>query len=147
MAKKKSNKSGIVIFILLIIIVLLSGYIIKHKLWEKGPEAPPPVTSVPNNNEDTPSVPPPTPSVPDDTPKETKITCRFEGKMDDNSFEVTQLILSGDGKYRDGEVLVIRSGNATVKNNLDIVEIGETISVMYTKNANGQLIASEIIFN
>ena len=144
MAKK--NNSGCLIVILLILVLLLGGYIIRNYILGSNPEEPPkpPIEEVDppvQNNEDTPDV------TPEPTVKEIKIICRFEGKMDENSFEATEVVKTYDGSYKDGDVLELRAGNDKIKQAIDIAEIGETVTVYYTVNDDNQYIATQFIFN
>lgn len=144
MAKK--NKSNLIIVILLILVLLLGGYIIKDYILGSGTNTPPepPVENVdpPLQNEDDEPVTPPEPTV-----KEFTITCKFEGKMDDNSFEATKLLKAADGSFEEGDILELRAGNEKVKKAIDIAEIGETVTVKYTLNKDNQYIATQFIFN
>ncbi len=144
MAKK--NKSNLVVVILLILVLLLGGYIIRDYILDSNIKEPPkpPVEDVDPpvpDDENTPDVPP------EPTVKETKITCRFEGKMDDNSFEATELLKTSDGTYEKGRVLELRAGTEKIKKAIDIAEIGETVSVVYVLNSDNQYIVTEFIFN
>ena len=144
MAKK--NNSSFIIVILLILVLLLGGYIIRDYILGSNPEEPPkpPVEDVEPpvlDDENTPVDPQP-PVV-----KEVKITCKFEGKMDENSFEATELLKAGDGTFEKGRILELRAGNDKVKKAIDIAEIGETVTVYYTVNEDNQYIATQFIFN
>ena len=79
--------------------------------------------------------------------KQYTMQCIFEGKMDENSFEVTELAASESGKLTEKQILEVRVGNDTVRRDINIAEIGERITVVYSYNADSQLIAERIDFS
>ena len=86
--------------------------------------------------------------MPDPTDPEQKYTiyCRFEGKMDENSFEVTEIGPNQEtGEEVDGSILQMRVGNSSVREDINVAEIGENLSVICSYNEDSQLVAERII--
>ena len=77
---------------------------------------------------------------------EYSINCRFEGKMDENSFEVTEIGTDGEtGEPVEGPVLQLRIGNDSVRQDVDSIEIGDSIVILCRYNEDSQLVAHRIM--
>lgn len=84
--------------------------------------------------------------VPGDPRQEYSLQCRFEGKMDENSFEVTELDYNVDnGEEVEGPLLQMRVGNDSVREDINVAEIGERMVIMCSYNEDSQLVATRII--
>ena len=77
---------------------------------------------------------------------EYSLSCRFEGKMDENSFEVTELGYDSEtGEQTDGPILQLRVGNDSVREDVNTIEIGDNITVLCRYNEDSQLVAHRIM--
>lgn len=84
--------------------------------------------------------------LPGDPRQEYSLQCRFEGKMDENSFEVTELDFNSEtGEYIDGPLLQMRVGNDSVREDLKNLEIGDNTVVFCSYNEDSQLVAKRFI--
>lgn len=77
---------------------------------------------------------------------EYSLMCRFEGKMDENSFEVTELDTDIEtGEFVEGALLQLRIENDSVREDINIAEIGENLTIVCKYNDDSQLVAERII--
>ena len=135
MTKKKSNPFGAVIIIVLLILVAYFAWSGFFKTEE--PPAPPPVEQEEVQPESETDIQQNKPK--DEKEQEIKLQKQqfvFEGKIDENSFEVESL---------SGEIYQLRIGNEKARQSVDVAEIGEKIEVSYYPNADSQLIAEKVV--
>lgn len=78
--------------------------------------------------------------------KQYMIYCRFEGKIDKNAFEVTELNFDQSGNAEE-KLLQLRIGNDSVRQDVDVLEIGERFTVQCHYNSYSQIIADRIMFS
>jgi len=84
--------------------------------------------------------------MPGDPRQEYSLQCRFDGKMDENSFEVTELDVDVEtGEEIEGPILQLRIGNDSVREDTNAAEIGERMVVFCHYNEDSQLVAERII--
>ncbi len=84
--------------------------------------------------------------MPGDPRQEYSLQCRFEGKMDENSFEVTELDYNQNTEeWEDGPLLQMRVGNDSVRESINTAEIGARAYILCSYNEDSQLIAKGII--
>ncbi len=83
---------------------------------------------------------------PNDPSLEYSLSCRFEGKMDENSFEVTELDYNTEtGEQIDGPVVQLRIGNDSVREDINNMEIGDNTVVFCSYNEDSQLVATRML--
>ena len=84
--------------------------------------------------------------VPGDPRQEYSIQCRFEGKMDENSFEVTEIDFNVEtGEPMDGPLLQMRVGNDSVREDLKNIEIGDNVVIFCSYNEDSQIVAKRFL--
>ncbi len=81
-----------------------------------------------------------------DTSKIYSLQCRFEGIIDENSFEVTELNRNIEtGEFEDGNLLQLRIGTDHVRSDITVAEMGQQMTIECRYNSNSQLIADRIL--
>ena len=81
-----------------------------------------------------------------DSRQKYSLECRFEGKMDENSFEVTELGRDTEtDEFVEGPLLQLRVGNTSVREDINVAEIGERLLITCCYNEDSQLVAERII--
>ena len=150
MAKKKIVAA--VIAVLVIVALIVCFVLIRSDSWRGNPldkdlgiEQDSPAEH--GNGMEALPVPPEAENEEAQEPQKYTLTCRFDGMIDENSFEVTELNIDPEtGEKVDGKVSAVRIGNDSVRADIDVAEIGESLTIVCYYNSYSQLIAERIMF-